>query len=263
MKTLSLFVIALISALMMTPSTLLADQVDYAEAVNKAGKQRMLSQRIAKAYLFHGQNVRTDKAKQQLSNSILEFLNNHQYLKTKIKFKGVQDMLSFVEYSIDEYHDLVTQPYSKKNATKVLDLSETLLEASQDIVVKIETLAQTKKSQVVNISGRQRMLSQRIAKFYIAYQAGFQDANSVNQLAKAVSDFEKAQERLLQDQLNTEQISNRLIRTKRLWKIVRGFFLDIERGSLPVTVFATTDAIMDNMNTITGMYVVAEGSASS
>jgi len=28
--------------------------VDYAAAVNKAGKQRMLSQRIAKAYLFLG-----------------------------------------------------------------------------------------------------------------------------------------------------------------------------------------------------------------
>ncbi|MCG8025462.1 MAG: type IV pili methyl-accepting chemotaxis transducer N-terminal domain-containing protein [Candidatus Thiodiazotropha endolucinida] len=43
-----------------------AADIELAEAVNKAGKQRMLSQRIAKAYFFLGGNVRRDKAKQQL-----------------------------------------------------------------------------------------------------------------------------------------------------------------------------------------------------
>lgn len=228
--------------------------VNYAEAVNKAGKQRMLSQRIAKAYLFLGERVRTDKSKRQLEASVKEFLDNHKYLKSKIQFKGVQDMLAFVEFSIQEYADLAKQPYSKDNAFQMIDLSETLLEASQDIVVKIETLAKTKKSKIVNISGRQRMLSQRIAKYYIAYQAGFTDDNTTQQLQNAVSQFEAAQDTLIKSALNTKEITQQLTRTKRLWNIVRGFFLDLKEGDLPVTVYATTDTIMKNMNTVTGMY---------
>lgn len=229
--------------------------INYAEAVNKAGKQRMLSQRIAKAYLFLGERVRTDKSRLQLEASVKEFLANHRYLKQKIKAKTVQDMLSFVEFSIEEYSALAKQPYSKGNAFKMIDLSETLLEASQNIVVKIETLAQTKKAQVVNISGRQRMLSQRIAKFYIAYQAGFTDENTKHQLQTAVAEYEKAQDALIKSPLNSQEITKRLTRTKRLWNIVRSFFLEVEKGGLPVTVYATTDSIMDSMNQITDMYV--------
>ena len=235
-----------------------AAAVDYAEAVNKAGKQRMLSQRIAKAYLFHGQRIRTEKARRQLVQSIDEFLLNHAYLKDTVKFKGVQDMLNYVEFSIEEYAALVKKPYSEDNAREVLDLSETLLEASHDIVLKIETLAQTQKSKTINVSGRQRMLSQRIAKFYIAYQSGFTEEETVRQLEKAVNEFQTAQDMLLEDPLNNEEISTKLVRTQRLWEIVRGFFLDIETGGLPVTVFTTTDAIMKNMNSVTGMYVEAE-----
>ncbi|MEW8015395.1 MAG: type IV pili methyl-accepting chemotaxis transducer N-terminal domain-containing protein [Candidatus Sedimenticola endophacoides] len=162
-----------------------AADVDYAAAVDKSGKQRMLSQKIAKAYFFLGSSVRPDKAKQQLQDSVALFRKNHNELKAEIKDQGVQEMLAFVDFAIDEYADLASRPYSQENAALVLDLSETLLEASQDVVVKIEGLSKVKKSKIVNISGRQRMLSQRIAKYYIAYQAGFRDQNSVTQLEKA------------------------------------------------------------------------------
>ncbi|OQX30573.1 MAG: hypothetical protein B0D96_08975 [Candidatus Sedimenticola endophacoides] len=234
-----------------------AADVDYAAAVDKSGKQRMLSQKIAKAYFFLGSNVRPDKAKQQLQDSVALFRKNHNELKAEIKDQGVQEMLAFVDFAIDEYADLASRPYSQENAALVLDLSETLLEASQDIVVKIEGLSKVKKSKIVNISGRQRMLSQRIAKYYIAYQAGFRDQNSVTQLEKAVQEFEQALGYLKQQKLNPPEIDAHLTKVNRLWRIVRGFFLGVEKGGLPVTVFATTDNIMDSMNTVTGLYVKA------
>ncbi|WP_316365581.1 type IV pili methyl-accepting chemotaxis transducer N-terminal domain-containing protein [Candidatus Thiodiazotropha sp. CDECU1] len=236
-----------------------AAEVDLAEAVNKAGKQRMLSQRIAKAYFFLGGHVRRDKAKQQLQSSIIEFKKNHSELKSEIKSQDVQKVLALLDIVIDDYAKLVGLPYNQDNATMVLDLSETILEVSQDVVMKIEALSKLEKPKVVNISGRQRMLSQRIAKYYIAYQLGFQDQDSINQLNNAVNDFESAMVILKTENINTSEITAELISVTRLWRVIRPFFLDVEKGGLPVTIFATTDRIMDYMNTITGMYVNATG----
>ncbi len=194
-----------------------------------------------------------------MKDSITLFEKNHTELKADITDKGVQEMLAFIDFAVEEYVDLVASDYDKENAALVLDLSETILEASQDVVTTIEALSMVKKSKVVNLSGRQRMLTQRIAKYYIAYQAGFRDQNSINQLEKAVREFDSALSTLKQEEVNTPEINAKLVRVSRLWRLVRNFFMGVEKGGLPVTVLATTDSIMKTMNEITGMYVKVSG----
>ncbi len=223
-------------------------------AINKAGKQRMLSQRIAKSYFFLGENVRPDKAREQLKASLAMFDKHHNELKSEIKDQEIHELFAFIDIALADYSSLINQPYNKNVGNEVLDLSETLLEVCQSVVVKLEQASKLKKAKLVNISGRQRMLSQRIAKYYIAYQAGFRDPNSVEQLQKAVSQFETALKLLSSSSQNTPRITASLAKVESLWRVVRKFFLDQEKGGLPVTVFATTDSIMKEMNRITNMY---------
>ena len=104
-------------------------------------------------------------------------------------------------------------------------------------------------------AGRQRMLAQRIAKYYIAYQAGIKDKNTVDQMKRAVKDFGDVQDLLMQNPSNTPEINRKLNKINRLWKIVYKFYLNIEKGGLPLIVFNTTDTITNEMNTVTNMYV--------
>ncbi len=228
---------------------------DLASLINIAGKQRMLSQRIAKAYFFYGKGIRPEKTRKQLLDSIREFNIGFDTLQSQVSTQGVQDMLVYIDMAKSELGTLIKAPYSKENASLVLDYTETMLEGSQDIVNRLEESSALKKEAIVNLAGRQRMLTQRIAKYYMAYQAGFKDHNTATQLKAAVAEFEQAHAILRNAKSNTPAISKDLTKVDKLWNIVVKFYTDVERGGLPVIVLATSDDIMSSMDRVTSMYV--------
>ena len=59
----------------------LAQINDINSAINKAGRQRMLSQRMAKAYLFRQMGVNTAEAGSMLDAAMKEFAKAHDDLK--------------------------------------------------------------------------------------------------------------------------------------------------------------------------------------
>ncbi|MCF6281264.1 MAG: type IV pili methyl-accepting chemotaxis transducer N-terminal domain-containing protein [Candidatus Polarisedimenticolaceae bacterium] len=227
---------------------------DASTLVNIAGQQRMLSQKIVKAYLFQGERVRTRKARKQLKEGVALFRKNHQTLLIEIADPTIKQLLEFVGTTIDELDTLIQQKYGHENSARLLALSDSLLEVSQSIVEKIELSFNLQQTAIVSEAGRQRMLSQRIAKYYIAYQAGFQGEEVVAQLNKAVNEFDIAHKRLMGSSRNTPEITRELERVEGLWVVVRAFFLNIEKGGLPVTVFSTCDSILKHMHKITTMY---------
>lgn len=228
---------------------------DVVQLVNIAGKQRMLSQRIAKDYLYRGRKIAVSKADKQLKESLKEFKANHAKLYEMINDPEIRNLLAFVNMSLEELQGIVDKPFNLDNAQLVLDLSESMLEGSQYVVDSIKKLANIKESQVVARSGKQRMLAQRIAKYYIAYQAGIKDKNTVDQMKAAVKEFDDNLKFLMNNKDNTASINQKLAKIAKLWKIVYKFYLNIEKGGLPFIVFTTTDDITKNMDDVTQLYV--------
>ncbi|MCI5144932.1 MAG: hypothetical protein D3923_05240, partial [Candidatus Electrothrix sp. AR3] len=138
---------------------------NFSKLVNKAGMQRMLSQRMAKAYFYHGNDILKKDMRMQLKLAIKKFTKNHNDLIEKVKDNEIQEILSRVHANFAKINTLVTQPYNKKNAALVLELSETLLQDSHEVALKIEALSGLNIDHIINISGKQRMLSQRISKY--------------------------------------------------------------------------------------------------
>ena len=228
---------------------------DVVKLIDVAGKQRMLSQRIAKDYLYVGRKVAVSKASKQLKSSIDKMVSAHKVLVDSINDPEIKNLLSFVELSIEDFKATANEPFNLDNAQLIIDLSESMLEGSQYVVDSLKENVKVKESAIVGKSGKQRMLAQRIAKYYIAYQAGIKDKNTVDQMKAAVFEFSEAHKALMTNPSNTPEINRKLNDIDRLWKIVYKFYLNIEKGGLPLIVFNTTDDITKKMNTITAMYV--------
>ena len=238
-----------------TPTTNKAAIADIVKLIDVAGKQRMLSQRIAKDYLYIGEKVAVSKAKKQLKASLDEMIKDHKILVDSINDPEITNLLSFVELSMEDFKATANEPFNLDNAQLIIDLSESMLEGSQYVVDSLKNKVKVKESVVVGKAGKQRMLAQRIAKYYIAYQAGIKDKNTVDQMKAAVKAFDEAHKALMANPDNTPEINRRLKEIDRLWKIVYKFYLNIEKGGLPLIVFNTTDDITKKMNKITELYV--------
>jgi len=230
-------------------------QISTVGLIDIAGKQRVLSQRIAKDYLYKGADIAVNKSNKQLAKTLKESLYIQQKLKESIKDPRIVNLISFVEMNFQDISTKTKEKFTIDNAQYVLDLSESMLEGNEYIMASLQKSSGADTSNLIDISARQAMLSQRIAKYYIAYQLGIKDDNTVNQMNKAVEKFSQSHKTLMANKTNTPEINTKLKKIDRLWSVVYKFYLDIEMGGLPLIVFNTTDEITKNMNEIASLYV--------
>ena len=253
------FITILSIFMLFSSSTLLAKGMyTKIKLINLAGKQRMLSQRIAKDYLYVHKNIAMTKTEKELQVSLKNFFDAHHILVQSIKDEEIKNLLAFVELSSNDFNQTIHKPFSLDNAQLILDLSESMLEGSQYIVDSLKSSLHQEKSSIIEIAGKQRMLAQRIAKYYIAYQAGIKDENTVRSMKQTVTQFNQNLNTLLNHKNNSYLILKKINEVNKLWKIVHKFYNNIEKGGLPLIVFNTTDKITNKMNEITHLYLSLE-----
>jgi hypothetical protein len=195
-----------------------AQVADINSAINKAGRQRMLSQRIAKAYYQIGQNVDIERSRRVLDSSIALFDRQLVELKNYAPTPEIKDTFLQLEKSWLAYKDaLVGAAQSKAGGRAVLGLSEEVLKLAHQGTVQLEKHSGSTTGRLVNLAGRQRMLSQRMAKFYQAVNWGVGDAGSVAELEKARKEFIVAHDELKKAAGDGKQLKSGLELVGRQW----------------------------------------------
>jgi len=247
--------LAIVVALSFSEFAIAEAKLTTLELINTAGKQRMLSQRISKDYLYKGGEIAVNKASRQLTKTLKESIYAQNKLKESITDPKITNLIEFVEMNSQDIAMKTKEKFSLDNAQYVLDLSESMLEGNEYIMGSLKKAANVHASKLIDKSARQSMLSQRIAKYYIAYQLGIKDTNTINQMKKAVEEFSNNHKELMGNKTNTPEINGKLKKIDRLWKVVYKFYLDIEMGGLPLIVFNTTDDITNKMDEVASLYV--------
>jgi len=235
----------------------LAQITDINSAINKAGRQRMLSQRMAKAYFQIGQQVEVERSKKILDSSVATFDRQLVELKNFSPTPEIKENYLKLEKAWLGYKDLlVGAPPSPDNGRKVLEISDQVLGLAHQGTLLLEKQSTSTAGRLVNISGRQRMLSQRMAKFYQAIAWGVGNDKSAAELDKARKEFVAAQLELAAAPANTPQIKESLDLVKQQWMFFENA-LNQKAGpdKRPQTAVATTsERILEEMETVVGQY---------
>lgn len=242
-----------------TPST--ASTLSIASAINKSGRQRMLSQRIVKTYCQVHLNIKPAASKQLLQESIDQFESQLLELRGVANTPALQQAWEQESELWMKTRMAALSTSDHDNAKKLNDLSDALLEVANKMTRLLETQSAKKSGYWVNVAGRQRMLSQRIAKLFLLKAVGVGSAGINADLEKAHNEFETALEALFQGASNNPDIVAELRGAKTQWNYLH-MALTAD-GADPTaameSVAATSDHIQSIMDRVTKMFERAYG----
>jgi AmiR/NasT family two-component response regulator len=141
------------------------DAAHYADAINRAGRLRMLSQRIVKLYALAAAGVEVAGSKALLADSSLQIEQIFALLGRNLSRPTFGDLLDTAMLTWSGMHKLlgVAAPSVAGLAT-VDQEAERLLEQADRLTQALESAGLAPSLHVINTSGRQRMLAQRLAK---------------------------------------------------------------------------------------------------
>lgn len=224
-------------------------------AVNKAGRQRMLSQHLAKLYLQIGQGIDTERSQRLLDGSLALFDRQLVELKNYAPTPAIKDTYQKLDRAWGDYKDvLVGAAPSQANAAKVMALSEEVLALANQGTAQLEAHGGTPAARLVNVAGRERMLSQRLSKYYHAraWNIAF-DAAVIEQTRK---EFLAGLAELEAAPVNTDAIRDTLVLGRQQWVFFDAALRSSgqDRRALGTNVATTSERILEAMDSVTGMY---------
>ncbi|WP_317924032.1 type IV pili methyl-accepting chemotaxis transducer N-terminal domain-containing protein [Cupriavidus sp. TA19] len=237
--------------------TAFAETLTIHSAINKAGRQRMLSQRMAKAYCQVGLGIEVERSKRILEESVALFDRQLADLKSFAPTSEIRETYDSLGQTWIVYKQLLTgsEP-NPENAKKIATASEDVLKLAQQGTVQLEKHSGTAAGKLINVAGRQRMLSQRIAKASMFRAWGITSPQMARELDSATREFAAAQELLTVARQNTPAIRSELQLAGSQWLFFEEALnqTGVSRAEQLRNIATTSERILQVMDDVTGMY---------
>ena len=238
--------------------SLSAQSITNQELINVTGKQRMLSQKMAKAYLLKVLKLNTTSVKKDLTHSKIIFQHNMELIEENI-FKysrvGVKAKLEEQKDAWRGFKQLLTLPPNKSHAKQVIKGADILLSKSNAVVQHLnDTGIKDSFLKVIDDSGRQRMLSQKICLYYLSVQVSGKSSykNNLESTFKLIDDTNK---KLMISKHNTNETESALIEAMVLFEEIRDNRDRFFKGGLDNDgIFKLTNNLTKQYNLLTSEY---------
>lgn len=226
----------------------------HAAAVNVAGRQRMLSQRVVKAYCQIGLGVLPNASRVQLREAVTLFDSQLVVLESAAADAQTRDALRALGRAWRPFKALALGPVNRERARRLHARGGGVLAAAQRVTQLLESAAPNAVAPLVNLAGRQRMLSQRLAKIYMLQAWGLDDPGLRQDAEAARAEFGAALATLRTAPQNTEEIRRELAAVELQWKWFESALALEGAHAYKLVVADASESIVNSMERITQLY---------
>ncbi|CAL2084783.1 type IV pili methyl-accepting chemotaxis transducer N-terminal domain-containing protein [Tenacibaculum sp. 190524A05c] len=242
----------------------------FNKAVNISGKQRMLTQKLAKTYLYLLGNPTDAKAKRDLLTTKIIFEKQNKILGANSQSQLTKNLISKVNKTWGKFKSLIEGVPNLKNAKEVIATNSILLKETNDVVEAVilesknannassdDSLSEedVELKQTINRAGKQRMLSQRLALYYFANSGSLKDKNNEARLRGVYSNIDDAITDLLISNFNNAKVEEVLGAAMAKWELVRNNEEKLfKNGFTPKEMYKLSNDLTKAFNKVTISY---------
>jgi len=234
----------------------------FRAAINKAGRQRMLSQRMAKSWLMLERGVMSRRAGLILRQSMDMFDSQMTELDALASSAESRAARSELDEMWKPYRALLDSEPGQDTAQELFSMNEDVLAAAQNLTLSFEKDDGTPQGRLVSLAGRERMLSQRAAKFFMFRNMGIQVSKCRAELKRTDEEFSTALVELASATQDQPKIRDELEKVGQHWKALQSAMTNQDVSIFAPTarkVLITSENLLQRMDTAVNLYARLPG----
>ena len=259
----NMFASGLANATPTSPQKAPSEQTNTAERLISAGRIRQQGQRIAKLYLQIGMDLNADTARKQLDQARLQVDSDLSELAT---IAGSDKTRPTLERMLEVWGAMkraTEAPFSIERRNLINYLAEDLSLASGKLAMQMERSSDAPVSGLLDLSLRQNMLLQRLARHYLMTHFGDKTHGLQVDIEQTRKEFSAALNELSAARENTKATLAALDLAKMQWVFFEQA-LDNQKNGLasnPKNVATTSERILEALDSASKQYAQDSGSA--
>lgn len=232
-------------------------EIALATAINRAARFRALSQRSTKAYAQIVLDVLPDNARQVLATAQRLITQGFDDLAQGGFSTDITQQIANTRVEATALITLLNQNPKREGIASVSAQADKMLAQANKTTEMLQAVGKSGNARLVNIAGKQRMLSQRMAKNYFLIAANITPGPAREQIDADRAEFKTALAILQKSPISTSAIRGDLELTAAQWFFFEAA-LNKSRDTQALKDMATTsERLLELTNSLTNQYEAA------